>query len=80
MLSKHVYASWGKGISNRVIDELPEGAVILDQQNNFDRAGMDMLVYHEKFDVVTLGGKVPRMLLDLPLNTEVKKPKLVFPH
>ena len=79
MVSKHVYASWGKDIGARIKEELPDGAVIMEQQGNFERAGLDLLIYHENFEVVPLGQNVPAVILDIPLNTEAKT-KLIFNH
>lgn len=80
MVSKHVYASWGKRITEKIMDELPKGAVILEQEGNFTKACLDMLVFHEKFPTVPLGQDIPRMNLDLPINTEDPKPKLIYNH
>ena len=80
MLSKHVYESWGKEIAKKVEAMLPEGSVILEQHPNFDRAGLDMLIYNEKFNLVGLGQKVPREILDIGINTEAPKPKLIYNH
>ena len=80
MLSKHVYASWGDTIKTKILESLPKGTVILEQQPNFERACLDMMVFNEKFPEVSLGEELPRVVLDIPVNTEALKPKIAYNH
>ena len=80
MVSMHVVSSWGKTFGKEMQDALPDDSIILNHNEDFDRASLCALVYHEKFPIIALGEKVPRSILDVKVNTEAPKPKLIFNH
>lgn len=75
----HIVVSWGKGIGDEIKKSLPDGTKILRQQDNFERATLDVLLYNKAFSDVVSGGKIPLMILDVPLN-DVTAPKLILPR
>ncbi len=68
MVSMHLVVSWGKDIGDEIKKSLPDGTKILRQKDNFERATLDVLLYNEDFEVVDDGCKIPRIILDIPLN------------
>ena len=79
MVSMHIVASWGKDIGDKIKDSLPKGTKILRQQDNFERATLDILLYNDNFSLVDDGCKVPRMKLDVKVN-DVMKPQIIIPR
>jgi hypothetical protein len=79
-ISMHIVASWGKGLGDKIKEFLPDDAIVLKQQENFDRACMDLLVHHESFTDVSDGHKIPRTVLPIPLKAQEDKPKLIYDH
>ena len=45
MVSMHIVASWGKDVGDKIKESLPDGTLILKQNDNFDRATLDILLY-----------------------------------
>ena len=80
MVSMEILSGWGKGVAKKIEDALPEKAIILRQQDNMERAVHELLVWHETFDVIADGEKIPRCKLALEANTAPPKPKLIFNH
>ena len=78
LISMHVVASWGKKLPDELKKVLPEGTVILKQWEELKRASLAVLIYNEDFPEVADGKEVPFSLLDIGLNDEPEKPKLVF--
>lgn len=68
MVSMHVVASWGKDIGEKIKASLPESTKILKQNDNFERATLEVLLYNDNFEEVGSGCEVPRINLDLQLN------------
>ena len=64
----HVVASLGKDIGDKIKESIPNGTKILRQQDNFERATLDVLLYNDEFEDVNDGCKIPRIILDVQLN------------
>ena len=65
MVSMHIVAILGKSIGDKVKESIPEGTKILRQQDNFERATLDVLLYNEDFELVDDGCEIPRINLDV---------------
>ncbi len=65
MVSMHIVASWGKDIGDKIKESLPDGTKILRQQDNFDTATLEVLLYNDDFEEVDEGCEVPRIILDV---------------
>ena len=68
MVSMHIIAAWGKEMDTKVKESLPSGTEVLMQQTNFERGGMDILLYNDEFEEVAEGYELPRMIIDIPLK------------
>ena len=80
MVSMHVVASWGKEVGDKIKESLPDLTKILKQNDNFERASLEVLLYNENFEVVEDGCKVPRINLDLQLNDAKNAPQIIIPR
>ena len=81
LVSDHLAVQLGKYLGKAIKDSMPDDAVILKQETDFDRAFLKMLVYHPSFDVIAEGEKVPKMLLDIkPPEKQDKKVILPYQH
>ena len=65
MTSMNIVASWGSDIGNQIIGAIPDGTKILKQNENFERATLDVLLYNDEFEKVEYGCLIPRMNLDV---------------
>ena len=81
LISMHVAASWGKDLGKQIQESIPEGAVILKQEEDFERASLAVLLYHDNFNIIADGQKVPTLLLDIKhKEPEDKKIVLAYQH
>jgi len=76
----HIVVSWGQDIGDEIKKSLPDGTKILRQQDNFERATLDVLLYNEDFEAVDDGCKIPRIILDIPLNDAKQAPSILIPR
>lgn len=79
-ISMHIVGSWGKDLAKQIKEFLPDDALVIKQQENFDRASMDLLIHHSSFDDIPEGAKIPRVHLPIPLKVQEDKPKLTYDH
>ncbi len=77
MVSMHVVASWGKEIGDKIKESLPDGTKILRQQDNFERASLEVLLYNDDFIETCDGCLVPRTNLDVKLNDAKNAPSII---
>lgn len=77
MVSMHIVASWGKDIGDKIKDSLPEGTLILKQNDNFERATLEVLLYNDSFIETEDGCLIPRMNLDVQLNDAKNAPSII---
>lgn len=80
MVSMHIVVSWGKDIGDAIKKSLPDGTKILRQQDNFERATLDVLLYNDKFKKVADGCDIPLIILDIPLNDAKQAPSIILPR
>ena len=80
MVSMEIVVSWGKNIGDEIKKSIPTGTKILRQQDNFERATLDVLLYNEEFKVVVDGGEIPRMILCVALNDDITTPQIILPR
>jgi hypothetical protein len=73
-----VVVSWGKDVGTKIKESIPEGTKILRQQDNFDRAALEVLLYSDDFEEISNGCEIPRINLDLKLNDAKKAPSLII--
>jgi hypothetical protein len=76
----NIIVSWGKDIGDEIKKSLPDGTKILRQQDNFERATLDVLLYNEDFAVVGDGCEVPRINLDIKLNDGKAPLQIIIPN
>lgn len=69
MVSMHIVASWGKDIGDVIKESLPKGTKILRQQDNFDTATLEVILYNDDFGVIDNGCEIPRINLDVDLKS-----------
>ena len=77
MVSMHIVASWGKDVGDKIKESLPDGTLILKQNDNFDRATLDILLYNDHFEDVENGCEVPRINLDVKLGDAKSAPSII---
>jgi len=77
MVSMHVVASWGKDIGDKIKESIPEGTKILKQNDNFERATLEVLLYSEDFETVEDGCLIPRINLDLQPRDAKNAPSII---
>ena len=75
----HIVAECGKDIGDKIKESIPDGTKILRQQDNFERATLDVLLYNEDFKVVDDGCEIPRINLDVKSNDD-KKSSIILPR
>jgi len=80
MVSMHTVVNWGKDIGDVIKMSLPDGTKILRQQDNLERATLDVLLYNEDFEAVDDGCEIPRINLDIPLNDAKQAPQILLPR
>lgn len=80
MVSMHIVASWGKEIGDKIKESLPDGTKILRQQDNFDTATLEIILYNDEFGVVDEGCHLQRMNLDVPINTNQSSKIITMRH
>lgn len=81
LISMHVVAQCGKDLGKQIQDAIPEEAIVLKQDEDFERASLAILIYHPNFNIIADGEKVPKMLLDIkPLEKKDKKVILPYQH
>ena len=68
MVSMHIVASLGKDIGDKIKESIPDDTKILRQQDNFERATLDVLLYNDNFKEVDDGCEIPRINLDVQVN------------
>ena len=79
MVSKEIVASWGKDIGDKIKESLPEGTLILQQNDNFERATLEVLLHNKDFETVEDGCLIPRLNLDVKPKDE-KKSSILLPR
>jgi hypothetical protein len=79
-VSMHIVASWGKDLGKQIQESIPEDAIILKQQECFERASIAIIIYHHSFDIIADGEKLPKLILDIPLNEEPPTNVIQYPH
>ena len=77
MVSMHVVASWGKDVGDKIKESLPDATKIIKQNDNFERASLEVLLYNDNFEEVEDGCKVPRLNLDVQLNDAKNAPSII---
>lgn len=77
MVSMHIVASWGKDIGDKIKESLPDGTKILKQNDNFERAALEVLLYNDNFEEVENGCEVPRINLDVKLSDAKNAPSII---
>lgn len=80
IVSMHIVASWGKQFAIKVKDAIPEDSLVIKQEEDFETASMNLLIYNKEFEEVPEGEACPKVLLDIGFNNEPAKPKLIYPH
>lgn len=80
MISMHVVASWGAEIKNKIIEFLPDDAILLREQEDFERASRTFLIYHSSFGDIPEGKKIPRITMAIPLKEREEKSKILYQH
>ena len=80
MVSMHIVASWGKDIGDKIKESLPEGTLILKQNDNFERASLEVLLYNDSFIETEDGCLTPRMNLDVQLNDAKHASQIIIPR
>lgn len=79
MISMHIVGQCGKDLGKQIQKAIPEEAIVLKQQEDFERASVAILIYHPNFNIVAEGEKVPKMLLDIKLPEKQDK-KVILPY
>ena len=79
MISMHIVGQCGKELGKQIQKAIPEEAIVLKQQEDFERASVAILIYHPKFNIVADGEKVPRIQLDIELP-EAKDKRVILPY
>ena len=80
MVSMHIVASWGKEVGDKIKESLPDLTKILKQNDNFERASLEVLLYNENFGIVEDGCEIPRINLDLQLNDAKHASQIIIPR
>jgi hypothetical protein len=81
LISMHIAAQLGKDLGKAIKESIPDDAIILNQKEDFERGSLAIILYHQNFNVIADGEKVPKMLLDIkPLEKQDKKVILPYQH
>ncbi len=77
MVSMHIVSSWGKDIGDKIKESLPPNTKILKQNDNFDTASLEVLIYNESFKKIGDGCPIPRTVLDINLGDAKNAPSII---
>lgn len=77
MVSMHIVASWGKDIGDKIKESLPPGTKVLKQNDNFDTASLEILIYNDTFKKIGDGCPIPKTILDVQLNDAKNAPSII---
>ena len=75
----HVVAQCGKDLGKQIQEAIPDDAIVLKQQEDFERASLAILIYHPNFNVIADGEKAPKLTLDIKLPEKQDK-KVILPY
>ena len=79
VISMDVAAKWGKDLGKQIQASIPDGSIVLKNQEDFKSGSLFVLIHHKDFEIVPLGEELPKVILEIKEEV-AEKSKIIYPH